>query len=397
MQSIHCVRCKKRTEDVEAKEVPVGKGGRKRMSAKCGTCNTNKSRFLPTGNPKREPSGKLLNKRLQLNRYVLPDVNLRNLDESVSDIVHALQQGDVKGGANMISDHFRRNKIDPKDNRLFNREGGTIAQELYKSVFNDEVENKAECTQQIMDELRKKIVTRNGTRSGGSISGEGIRDIIKGVVSKAKDTVKAVQHVITKGTRDNWPPSSREVIDRIGNIPINAKSFRVCRHPIQVDGLVKKLVSLTGRKMPHDKLFHLLLVFEVDGKSYYVEKNEDLRIGSATIKYETNKDMVCEPVTYNGGQPITLNTIIEKTKQRMGDRFFKYSSFQNNCQDFIINIMDANQMTGDRAFIKQDVEDLLPVWMQKLANVGTDLKNVSNIVTEGYGNPILRALEKRRK
>eukprot|EP00957_Ditylum_brightwellii_P016536 1243214-Ditylum_brightwellii.AAC.1 len=102
--------------------------------------------------------------------------------------------------------------------------------------------------------------------------------------------------------------------------------------------MVKKLSAAIGRKMPCDKLFHLLVVFKLEDRTkLFLEKNKDMRVGEAQIKYKTKKDMNCILIQYNGPEPVTLNQIIEKTQKRMGDTFFKYSLFQNNCQDFMIN------------------------------------------------------------
>jgi hypothetical protein len=68
------------------------------------------------------------------------------------------------------------------------------------------------------------------------------------------------------------------------------------------------------------------------------------------------------------------------------EKFFSYSSFLNNCQDFVLNFMKANQLSGDMAWIKQDIADLLPQWAKKLSDVGTNFKNIQKLLVEGKGN-----------
>jgi hypothetical protein len=362
------------------------------MRAQCGECGVFKSCFLPTKNPKKSGTGAMTNRRLRLNAFELPELKFKDMRLAAPEIAQALNSGNVKQGGELCSAFIRKNNPNPKDRRVFSREGGSIASALYKAMHGIEPVGNFD-NQRLVEHVMGKVLKHLFVKQGGALTLPRIKEIIQRAIAKAKPHVKAIAHAATKGTRENWPPSSRAIFEKYGELKIQTSTFRVCRHPISTDGFVKKLTAAVGRKMPHDKLFHLLMVFKLeDGTELFLEKNEDLRVGKAQIKYETKKDMNCIPIQYKGSEPVTLNNLVEKTQKRMGDRFFRYSSFQNNCQDFIVNVMDANSMSGDRQFIKQDVEDLLPRWMQKVADVGTDIKNVRNLVTEGFGNPLMQVL-----
>ena len=71
-------------------------------------------------------------------------------------------------------------------------------------------------------------------------------------------------------------------------------------------------------------------------------------------------------INYEG---LTINSLVEKTKAKMGDeRFFGYEPLKNNCQDFIIALLDSVNAKFDRDFVKQKVEQLaktVPTWKQK--------------------------------
>jgi hypothetical protein len=66
----------------------------------------------------------------------------------------------------------------------------------------------------------------------------------------------------------------------------------------------------------------------------------------------------CMPVQnpYNG----TLFDFIKATQAQMGDDFWRYNAFSNNCQLQIINALGANGLLTAQlqAFIKQDVEGI---------------------------------------
>jgi hypothetical protein len=147
--------------------------------------------------------------------------------------------------------------------------------------------------------------------------------------------------------------------------------------------MVKNVANLLGRKVPHDDLFHLQILFSVEGApELAIDKNEDMRLRTAKHK-RARPEMECIPLQYNGGT-MTLNEMVDNTMKLMGkEKFFSYSSFLNNCQDFVLNFMKANQLSGDMAWIKQDIADLLPQWAKKLSDVGTNFKNIQKLLVEG--------------
>ena len=220
------------------------------------------------------------------------------------------------------------------------------------------------------------------------MEGEGLWDRLNKTKIKlpiTKKQVEGVKHALTKGTRDNWPPQSRTLFAKYGDRRVLPNSFVACRYPISTNEMVKNVANLLGRKIPHDDLFHLQILFSVEGApELAIDKNEDMRLRTAKHK-RARPEMECIPLQYNG-PTMTLNEMVDNTMKLMGkEKFFSYSSFLNNCQDFVLNFMKANQLSGDMAWIKQDIADLLPKWAKKLADVGTDFKNIQKLVMEGKG------------
>jgi hypothetical protein len=85
-----------------------------------------------------------------------------------------------------------------------------------------------------------------------------------------------------------------------------------------------------------------------------------------------------------------MNELFQNTKDRMGDRFLPYQSASNNCQVFIIGVLDGNGLNNSErtSFVKQDTKSIFannPV-LRKFANTLTDIG--------GYGNATLQEISK---
>jgi hypothetical protein len=71
----------------------------------------------------------------------------------------------------------------------------------------------------------------------------------------------------------------------------------------------------------------------------------------------------------------------------MGDRFYPYSARDNNCQNFILSVLKASGIGGERdyAFIKQDTKSLFgdESFLRKLSNTVTDIGARFNVLMQG--------------
>lgn len=211
--------------------------------------------------------------------------------------------------------------------------------------------------------------------------------------------------------RDDYPPKVREILKKYGDMPI----FRIvaCRAPIPVlfttaldavsFGEFKKrlentpLTSVFGEVKnqlegrPHDTLFHLDLRVEVVDSSsnqmvtILVEKNEVINMA---INPKKPADAECEIIN-NLRKPLTLNKMLEGAKQIQGDKFFRYSAVDNNCQDFIMALLKGSNSGSeqDYAFVKQNTADLfkgLPS-LRRFVNTITDVGASLNTAIQGTG------------
>jgi len=138
---------------------------------------------------------------------------------------------------------------------------------------------------------------------------------------------------------------------------------------------------MSGSSKTHDTLFHLFMVCKLEnGKEIRFEKNFRLNVAEYNPKPNTDRS----PIGGIAGK--TLNELFEVTKKAMGkDRFFRYDAINENCQDFMLAVVKANGLQADKSFIKQDIKDLVPGWVERLGMVATQFKNRLNLVTEGEG------------
>lgn len=183
----------------------------------------------------------------------------------------------------------------------------------------------------------------------------------------------------TKGARDTIKAYGDEVVT----------GFTVYREPIQ--GILDKVINvLSGgswsdlkKKYSYDQFYHLYAVVTLDtGRVIRIEKN-------ANITLSPNGDGSGEnmPVDLKGKR-ITFGQMLENTKRKMGDyKYFSYSPFSNNCQRWLIGVLNANGWTNPevKKFIVQDIEELakeLPGITQK---IGDAITGLGSYVEHGIG------------
>jgi hypothetical protein len=202
------------------------------------------------------------------------------------------------------------------------------------------------------------------------VNGEGILDHLKGIY-----------HAI-RGTRDNYPPSMRKILKTVGDFSI--KRLEVGRIPI--NSIIQKVIDGISRENKYDKLFHLFLVLHLNnGSVYRLEKNQSLNLIPWSAK--KTKDEKRIGLGFRGQH--TLNTLLNNAIKKVGkERIFHYKSTSNNCQRFVLDVLDSSNIEMSdsyRKWILQDVKNLLPGYAEKIANFGTDLKNKIDLVVDGHG------------
>lgn len=212
------------------------------------------------------------------------------------------------------------------------------------------------------------------------------REIIKPVEQFGKKLIY--------GSND-YPPYVKQIINSHGNEIIQSISIK--RSP--VNDLVTGAMDIFtfGKfgqryKKNFDELFHLYIEITTTlGTKILIEKNERINM-ELNPNDRPNTEMIQISNIPSG---ITINQLLQNAKNRMGSQYFQYDAMNNNCQDYILNILQANGIGNqtDYQWIKQDTDILfkgMPV-LKKVSHGLTELAERGNILFSGGGS-ITRAL-----
>jgi len=184
------------------------------------------------------------------------------------------------------------------------------------------------------------------------------------------------------------PPDVRKMLEQIGNEEI--KSIKIVRTPLSsfTKGFLN-VISLGQfdkiSRQYYDNIFHLSMW--ING-SYNLEKNAVISL-SRKSPIESNSEV--KDVT-NIPSGLTIQTLLDKTKQRMGSaNYTNYDADKNNCQNFLLNILEANKIgdESDRTFTKQNTKEIfekLPAFSKVLGNLATKAGAVWDRLLKGEGS-----------
>lgn len=200
--------------------------------------------------------------------------------------------------------------------------------------------------------------------------------------------------------KNSMSNTSNKTVKKFGDLKVVKISIR--RKPIYkwIDSVFNAISfgkwTEAKKKASYDDLFHLSAIVQLENSTrLMIEKNEKINI-TASFDSGGNEAQWIEVQTPGDK---TLHEMLQNTLNHMGNhKFFQYNAFENNCQDFIIGFLKANNLlTPDaEAFIKQDTVTLLkemPGYAGKISQFVTDMGGrVSEIFGKGR-----RVTKKRRK
>lgn len=256
---------------------------------------------------------------------------------------------------------------------------------IHNEAVNEDIQDHIANINELIQMASEESESSSETKTGAGIRGGAIKDWIS--PTAWSDYASA----IVKG-RNDYPPKMRDLIKKYGNVPI--LRMTACRTP--VPSLLTSALNAVSfgefnkrwENQPYDTLFHLDLRLELATRptmtTILLEKNEVL---NASLNPKKSKDTECSLIPKN--KLVTLNQLLDGAKKLQGDKFFKYSAYNNNCQDFIIAVLQGSGLgtQSNFEFIKQDTKELfkgLP-GLRKFANTITDLGSAVNTITQGTG------------
>jgi len=248
-----------------------------------------------------------------------------------------------------------------------------------------------------------------------------IKDIARQGVQKVQSFAKgavvpvlsAVSDVSSMALRKNYPPKVRQTLQQYGNGLIQ----RMVVRRLPIEGYVEQALSFMTRgswqtmkqKLNYDKVFHLQLIAYItpqginDGVTndlipFLIEKNEVIVIapitGTTSAKVDMNNPNA-ETVEVPMSGSITLQHLMDAAQQATGPSFFTYDAFNNNCQIFINNILNANGLNNSELhqFIMQDTVQILqelPSYIKPVSRIITNIAGIADRIIQGEGmNDIL--------
>ena len=180
------------------------------------------------------------------------------------------------------------------------------------------------------------------------------------------------------------------------------KSITVSRTPI-LKSTMALLNTFSGgdflkrlEKQPYDDLFHLRMIINTSKGKVMTEKNENVVITSNIPKREKNTESIEIQIPSN----LTFGNLIDNTIAKIGKlKFFKYSVF-NNCQMFVMNILNSNGLNKPEyeKFIKQDVKELFrdKPYFRKFVNTVSDVGAVVDKKVQLHKDNVNRLTNPRR-
>jgi hypothetical protein len=220
--------------------------------------------------------------------------------------------------------------------------------------------------------------------------GEGIMDTLnKGVnyiVDKGKqaigavtDTGKQIGDVLSKivtGSTD-YSPSVHKILDAEGNNLVS--KIVVGRTPVQqaitmaLNAVSQGQFQKNQDSLNYDKLFHLFSEITLEnGKQIRVEKNEVITM---TMGFRQDPDTERQDVAIT--KAISFRDLLENARRKMKGKFFAYDSANNNCQDFIMALLQGSGLGSQENydFIKQNTKQLF----EKIPRTRALAKQITNL------------------
>jgi archaellum component FlaF (FlaF/FlaG flagellin family) len=179
--------------------------------------------------------------------------------------------------------------------------------------------------------------------------------------------------------RQGISPSVDKFLDEHGNEQIT--QFIISRNVI--NPLITSTLNLISpnfkKKNNNNPLYHLKILIKTDRTSLSLEKNERVTIS----RYQMNSN--AENMNVNIPNGLSLNALLDRTKQLMGGKFLTYSARDNNCQSLILAILQSNNLSTPQnvLFTKQSTQELFTPQLRKITNTITDVAGKVDILRQG--------------
>ena len=223
----------------------------------------------------------------------------------------------------------------------------------------------------------KIITTQKNIRNTNVNLSSHSRQLGGGIISNIKNR-------LIKKYLDSRPKIVNDFIKSNGNDIISR--IKICRSPIMP--IFEKIVNVLSlgmlkkmmKKQDYDKLFHLyVILYFSNGKSLRIEKNQRMFIyKNPTIPAGT--DVVDIKIF---SRDLNFSSFILAPEKNDFKNLYRYDAFQYNCQNYIRRLLKANNIIGHDKFIMQNVQELAPGIVKRIAQGVTDIAGLIDYKIRG--------------
>ena len=237
--------------------------------------------------------------------------------------------------------------------------------------------------------------------------GSAFRNVWSSVSGAVKEGVSRVKN-FASGARLDYPPSAARALAEYSSWTVKELTLRrqAVGQPLNtvLDTVSLGTFSKATQEAGLSTLYHLGLACLVhspatgDVITVLVEKNAVINIArTGAVPQQEQSVPTPDP-------PVTFGEFMQRARAAAGDeRFFKYSAFGNNCQDFVRGILSANGVltSAADAFLKQNVEGVrskIAPHTEAVANTLTDLgARFDRLIQGGSDEPAAAGTKRKRQ
>jgi len=265
------------------------------------------------------------------------------------------------------------------------------AKEKFAEMYADKIRRKMPTINRDPNERYHQKLPAKLTKM---LKGSGIFDSL---YKYGQDLVGTVKEKLGLTIRNDYPPKVRNILRAKGDLPVVSIVAR--RDPIK--SMLHTALNIASfgawdrsrANAAYDKVFHLGLEVGIKPdptsnviQRYIIEKNAVINVGLPSAPTEDTE--VC-PIPIK--QPTTLNKLLEGARRVLAGNMFSYDAFDNNCQDFIMAILNGSALDTQEAtaFVKQPMDQVasqLPSITKTIAKGATNLGAIVDRVTQGAGH-----------
>ena len=229
------------------------------------------------------------------------------------------------------------------------------------------------------------------------LHGQGFVSAVKRVVGNTKrrfsETTRRASNA-AQGPKVGYSKPAQLVLDYYGNELITG--LFIDRKKVD-EGLNTALNAFSGNqwnaareKEGLSSIFHVSLRASLDsGRVIRIEKLAVITLTNINTSNQTDGIDSSQPVPNPPRK--TLSEFMAAAESTIPpETFFLYDAFDNNCQDFVANLLRSNDCldAGSYSFLKQDVSGVVaaqPGYLQSIARTATDLGGMADRFINGGG------------